>query len=43
MQGMLGGSTAKGTKVLAKLHGVTQTLAKDSFDQNSTLLRTFWP
>jgi hypothetical protein len=38
MQGMLGGSTAKGTKVLAKLSGVTEKLEKDSFDANQTLV-----
>jgi hypothetical protein len=38
MQGMLGGSKAKGTKVLAKLQGVTEILAKDSFDTNQTLV-----
>lgn len=38
MQGMLGGSTAKGTKVLTKLNGVTEKLEKDSFDANQTLV-----
>jgi hypothetical protein len=38
MQGMLGGSTAKGTKVLAKLNGATEKLEKDSFDANQTLV-----
>ena len=38
MQGMLGGSTAKGTKVLAKLNGTTEKLEKDSFDANQTLV-----
>ena len=40
MQGMLGGSTAKGTKVLAKLNGATEKLEKDSFDANQTLVVT---
>jgi hypothetical protein len=38
MQGMLGGSKAKGTKVLAKLSGVTQVLTDGSFDANQTLV-----
>ena len=38
MQGMLGGSKAKGTKVLAKLVGEIVSLASDAFDANQTLV-----